>query len=87
MTKQHRSFKMDEIEIELMKQEFSEVDTKSTSPEWFLIGMGLVDTSPAKYNKAREIYLQFLKFQATPFAETFEDVLSEFNLAKLHNRL
>ena len=77
---------MDELEIELLKQEFSEVE-KSTSPDWFLIGMGLVKTTPQKYDKAREIYLKFLKFQSTPFAETFEDVLSEFNLAMLHNRL
>ena len=77
---------MTDLEIELLAMEFAEPEP-STSPDWFLIGLGVQPASEAVYNKARGIYLQFLRFQATPFCETFEDVLEEFQLAKLHNRI
>jgi|GEM_PF-3185685 len=72
---------MTDLEIELLAMESAE-PKPSTSPEWFLIGMGLKPASPAVYNQARAIYLQFLKFEATPFAETFEHVLEEFEIAR-----
>jgi hypothetical protein len=77
---------MTDIEIELLAMEFAEPEP-STSPDWFLIGLGLQEAPEAVYKKARGIYLQFVRFQATPFAETFEDVLEEFTLAKLQNRI
>jgi len=83
---------MDEIEIEILSQEFNEVLEEknkelSSTPDWFLIGSGLKEAQPAVYNRAKLIYLQFLRFKATPFAENFEDVLQEFTAAKLQNRI
>ena len=72
---------MNSFEIELLKLETAE-PKPTTSPEWFLIGMGIKPAAPAVYNQARAIYLQFLKFEATPFAETFEHILEEFESAR-----
>ena len=72
---------MTELEIELLKMESAEPQT-STSPDWFLIGMGIKPAPESVYNNARAIYLAFLRFEATPFAETFEHVLEEFERSR-----
>lgn len=72
---------MTEIDIELLAMETAEPQP-TASPEWFLIGMGIKPAPEAIYNSARIIYLQFIKFEATPFCETFEHVLEEFENAR-----
>tara|TARA_R110002020_G_scaffold175493_1_gene367423 strand:+ start:30861 stop:31094 length:234 start_codon:yes stop_codon:yes gene_type:complete len=77
---------MTDLDIELLAMEFAEPEP-STSPDWFLIGMGIQQAPEAVTKKAKEIYLQFLRFEATPFAETFNHVVEEFTAAKLQNRI
>jgi len=72
---------MTDLEIELLAMESAEPEP-SPSPDWFLIGMGIKPAPAAVYAGARAIYLEFVKFEATPFAETFEDVLQEFKAYK-----
>ena len=55
-------------------------------PEWWYIGMGLVEAPDAIKAKAREIYLQFLTFKSCKQGASFEDLIKAFTLAKTQNR-
>jgi len=55
-------------------------------PEWWQIGMGLVEAPEAVKFKAREIYKEFLRFKGSKQEVSFEDLIKAFTLAKTQNR-
>lgn len=55
-------------------------------PDWWYIGMGLVEAPEAVKFKAREIYLEFLRFHPSKEVDSFKELVEAFTLTKVLNK-
>ena len=86
---------MDDIERQLiimdLEHDFQVVVQDSAEayepPEWWYIGMGLIEAPEAVKFQAKEIYKQFLRFHPAKEAASFEELVKSFTLAKMNNRI
>ena len=55
-------------------------------PEWWYIGMGLVEAPEAVRLKAKQIYKEFIRFKGYKQGMSFKELVESFTLAKAQNR-
>ena len=86
---------MDDIDRQILIMELEDdfnlvVQEKSKEyepPNWFKIGMGIVDAPEGVKFRAKEIYKEFLRFNAVDNGSSFEELVSQFTLMKIQNRI
>jgi hypothetical protein len=86
---------MDDIDRQILimelEDDFSQVVQEKSKeyepPPWFKIGMGIVDAPEGVKFRAKEIYKEFLKFRVVEKGLSFEELVKQFTLMKIQNRI